>query len=124
LDIECDSRSGPPILGFYMLWDIYGDTQFEQDLLNDPDIMNLVMDETFAKNLYASLCNVIWKKGDEEFASSWRYAGGIVAHLRNVKANINEDYIDFYCSGAEGTVFPEIQEILARLGWTPTFYED
>lgn len=107
-----------------MLWDIYGTTQFEQDLLNDPDITNLVMDETFARNLYASLCNVIWKRGDQEFAASWRCASGVVAHLKVVSGSLNEDYWDFYCSGSEGTVFPEIQEILARLGWTPTFYED
>ena len=41
-----------------MLQDIYGNTRFEQELLNDPDIMNLVMESTSAKNLYASLCNV------------------------------------------------------------------
>lgn len=107
-----------------MRWDIHGNTTFEQDLLNDADIMNLVMDETFAKNLYASMCNMIWKKGAEEFAASWRYAGGVVAHLRNVKANLSEDYLDFYMSGSEGTVFPEIKDVLSRLGWVPTFYED
>lgn len=106
-----------------MLWDIHGKTTFEQDLLNDADIMNLVMDETFAKNLYASMCNVIWKKGSEEFSASFRYAGGVVAHLRNVKANLNEDYLDFYMSGSEGTVFPEVKEVLERLGWTSISYD-
>ena len=106
-----------------MISDIYGNTLFEQDLLNDADIMNLVMNETFAKNLYASLCNTIWKKGTEEFAASFRYAGGVVAHLRNVRANLSEDYLDFYMSGSEGTVFPEIKDVLNRLGWVPTLYE-
>jgi len=107
-----------------MIHDIHGNTQFKRDLLNDSDVMNLVMEETFAKNLYASLCNVIWVKGEHEFAASWRYAGGVVAHLRNVSGGLSEDYLDFYCSGSEGTVFCEIQEILARLGWTPSFYDD
>lgn len=106
-----------------MRWDIHGNTLFERDLLNDADIMNLVMNETFANNLYASLCNVIWKKGDEEFAASWRYAGGVVAHLRNAKANLSEDYLDFYMSGSEGKVFPEVKEVLERLGWISISYD-
>lgn len=119
MDIECDSRSGPPIFRKYMRFDIYGDTQFEQDLLNDPDIMNLVMEKTFAKNLYASLCNVQWEKGDEKFSASWRYAGGVVAHLRNISGGLSEDYLDFYCSGGEGTVFADVEEVLRNLGWVP-----
>ena len=107
-----------------MRFDIYGKTKFEQEMLNDPDILNLVMDETFAKNLYASLCNVIWEKGEETFSSSWRYAGGVVAHLRNMSAGLNEDYLDFYCSGSEGTVFPEVAEALSNLGWTPSQYDE
>jgi hypothetical protein len=105
-----------------MIRDIYGDTKFEQDLLNDVDIMNLVIDEVFAKNLYASMCNVIWKKGSEEFSSSWRYAAGVVANMRNVKANLNEDYLDFYLSGSEGTVFVDVKDVLGRLGWIPASY--
>lgn len=50
------------------------------------------------------------------FHCTWRYAGGLVANLRNK----NEDYLDFYCSGGEGTVAPEIRKALESLGWEPT----
>lgn len=33
--------------------------------------------------IYRSLCNTIWKKDGEEFAYSWRAAGGLVSALRN-----------------------------------------
>lgn len=99
--------------------DTHGHTQFEKDLLADDGLLNLVMDETFAKHLYASLCNVCWVKNDQEFSSSFRYAGGVVAFLRNKQGGLNEDYLDFYCSGAEGTVFPDVLQALTRLGWSP-----
>lgn len=103
---------------------ICGYTEFEQDLLNDPDLLNLVMDESFAKNLYASLCNNKWVKDDQVFSASFRYAGGLVALLRNTNGSLCEDYMDFYCSGFEGTIFPEVLEVLTRLGWSPQPYED
>lgn len=43
-------------------------------------------------------------------ASGWRCG----ADLRD----LNEDYIDFYCSGGEGTVSDEVARELAALGWT------
>jgi hypothetical protein len=107
-----------------MIYEIYGNTKFETDLLNSSDIMNLVMDETFAKNFYASLCNKIWVKNDEKFDASWRYAGGLVANLRNVGGGLNEDYLDFYLSGNEGEVFPDVLDVLSKLGWTPKDYND
>jgi hypothetical protein len=107
-----------------MIFEIYGNTQFERELLNNPDIMNLVMDETFAKNLYAALCNKIWVKDGEEFSASWRYAGGVVAHLRNVSGGLNEEYLDFYLSGHEGEVFPDVSDALCKLGWTSKDYAD
>ena len=107
-----------------MIYDIYGLTNFEKYLLNDNDIMNLVMDETFAKNLYAALCNKIWVNDKESFSASWRYSAGFVAHLRNVSGGLNEEYLDFYLSGHEGTIFPDVLDALTKLGWSPKDYEN
>jgi len=109
-----------------MIFDVYGNTEFEQDLLKSPEILGEVSDPTnfgsFARRLYASLCNQTWVKtidGKEvEFSSSWRYAGGSVANLRNtLNKNQEEDYLDFYLSGAEGCVCAEVEEKLNFLGW-------
>jgi len=97
--------------------------------------------ETYAQNLYASLCNQDWQKNDvwpllkgETYSCSWRYAGGIVADMRE-----EGDYIDWYCSGIrggdepdavdvpyeqkkfvpEGKVTDEIREDFFKLGWIP-----
>jgi hypothetical protein len=92
--------------------------------------------KTYAQNLYAALCNQEWQRNDvwpllkdKRWSCSWRYAGGIVAHMRE-----EGDYIDWYCSGIqgepdeawidlghvpEGTVTDQIREDLFRLGWLP-----
>ena len=93
---------------------------FEIDLLTDSDLLNLVQDETFAKNLYASLCNVQWVKTAELYGASFRHVAALVAHLRNR----GETYLDFYMSGAEGHIFPEIREKLQSLGWSPKYYDE
>lgn len=87
---------------------------FERSLSADPDIRTLVLDDEFARQLYASLCNVEWVKGDEHYACSWRYAGDLVASLRGK----GEDYMDFYCSGGEGRVSEAVRYCLAQLGYT------
>ena len=90
--------------------------------------------KTYAQNLYAALCNQDWQRNDvwprlkdQRWSCSWRYAGGIVAHMRE-----EGDYIEWYCSGIqgepdadwvdlghvpEGTVTDQIREDLFRLGW-------
>lgn len=97
--------------------------------------------ETYAQNIYAALCNQDWQKNDvwpllkgETYSCSWRYAGGIVADMRE-----EGDYINWYCSGIrggdfpdaidvlyeqkkfvpEGTVTDEIREDFFKLGWIP-----
>jgi len=81
--------------------------------------------EKYAQNLYAALCNRDFQKNDvwpllkdQRWSCSWRYAGGIVAHLRG-----EGDYIDWYCSGIGGGELTEeerskmTQEEVARYEW-------
>jgi hypothetical protein len=101
--------------------------------------------DDYAQNIYASLCNQSWKRNDvwpllkgETYSCSWRYAGGIVANMRE-----EGDYINWYCSGiqgdlteeqiasaleqgmnlaryvGEGCVTDEIREDFFKLGWIP-----
>lgn len=93
---------------------------FEIELRSDADLCNLVQDETFAKNLYASLCNVQWVKNSELYGASFRRVAALVAELRNR----GETYLDFYMSGSEGHIFPEIKEKLQSLGWSPKYYDE
>jgi len=91
-------------------------------------------DEHYAQNLYAAMCNNSFQKLDvipilkeERWSCSWRYAGGVIADMRE-----EGDYIDWYCSGirddyedsnddrkyvSESVVTDEIREDLKQLGW-------
>lgn len=105
--------------------------------------------EDYAQNLYAALCNNTFQRNDvvtilknKTWSCSWRYAGGIVADMRQTG-----DYLDWYCTGiqirsneeisadktaeqsknweevisryvSESVVTDEIREDLWRLGWT------
>lgn len=62
--------------------------------------------EEYAQNLYAAMCNRSFQKNavwdrlkNTNWSCSWRYAGGIVAHMRG-----EGDYIDWYCSGINGVM--------------------
>ncbi len=96
--------------------------------------------EVYAQNLYAAMCNNGFKKSEARWACSWRYAGGIIADMRQ-----EGDYIDWYCSGilsdlstddinkltdaqkeqyeitkkfvSESVVTEEIREDIQKLGW-------
>lgn len=75
-------------------------------------------DDTFARELYAALCNMRWRRDGSEtepVSMSWRYAGGVIAHL----ACKGECYLDYYCSGNEGKVSEQVREALGGLGWIP-----
>jgi hypothetical protein len=121
----------------------------EYDLLTTDWILEKVREsDVYAQNLYAAMCNrdfikhaVIPILKDQRWACSWRYAGGIIADMRQ-----EGDYIDWYCSGIkqdppteeefqklsleeqaraleyqarvpESVVTDEIQKDLFRLGW-------
>lgn len=111
--------------------------------------------EYYAQNLYAAMCNNDFQKidlwpvlKDQRWSCSWRYAGGIIADMRQ-----EGDYIDWYCSGirneiadeeysqlskeyqerylymrnhfvGEGVVTDEIKEDLLKLGWTVIEHND
>ena len=115
----------------------------EYDLRSNEWILEKVRaSETYAQNLYASICNndfikievipILRQDPDKDYwSASWRYAGGIVADMRQ-----EGDYIDWYCSGIgnsesgygldhrpatgyvpEGMITDEIRNDLQRLGW-------
>ncbi len=111
--------------------------------------------EEYAQNIYAALCNQDWQRNEvwpllkgQTYSCSWRYAGGIVADMRE-----EGDYIDWYCSGikggvderdlkdftpeqrqrydwmnkhfvGEGHVTDEVREDFFKLGWIPKEWED
>ena len=96
----------------------------EHDLIKSDYITNkCVTSESYSQNLYSAMCNNLFYKNDEEWSCSWRYAGGVVADIRNV----GESYIDWYCSGigsshdgyvGESCITDEIRSDLLDLGWS------
>jgi len=120
------------------------ENSMEYDLVTTDWILEKVRSsESYAQNLYAAMCNNDFQKLDvvpilknETWSASWRYAGGIIADMRQ-----QGDYIDWYCSGIggfnreyqgeetneqwqkrtgyvpEGLVTDEIRDDLQRLGW-------
>lgn len=122
----------------------------EWDLVTTDWILEKVRaSKSYAQNLYAAMCNNDFQKLDtmpilknQKWHCSWRYAGGIVADMRQ-----EGDYIDWYCSGirndgpddpedlsklteeqlkhkeiydryvGESVVTDEIRDDLKRLGW-------
>ncbi len=123
----------------------------EYDLLTTDWILEKARaSEPYAQNIYAALCNMQWCKAEmwptlkeQYWSCSWRYAGGIVADMRQ-----EGDYIDWYCSGMgginreyegdetteqwtkrtgyvpESVVTEEIETDFRRLGWYPVPYKD
>ena len=114
----------------------------EYDLLTTKWICDKAkVSEVYAQNLYAAICNnnfihnLVWPiLSGKSWGCSWRYAGGIIADMRE-----EGDYIDWYCSGikgkpsineegkenndgingyvGEGVVTDEIRDDLLKLGW-------
>ena len=79
----------------------------EYDLLTTDWILEKVRDsKSYAQNLYAAMCNNQFQRNDvlpilkdQYWSCSWRYAGGIIADMRQ-----EGDYINWYCSGIGGPV--------------------
>lgn len=81
-------------------------------------------DESFARELYGALCNMRWRQAGADDADpvsmSWRAAGATVAQLRH----LGGCYMEYYCSGDEGTVSDRVRDALAELGWEPVPWPD
>lgn len=114
----------------------WAEHNLEYDLRTTDWILTKVRERPgYAQNLYAAMCNNDFQKlavmpilKNETWSCSWRYAGGIIAHMRE-----SGDYIDWYCSGMsdggsgsvyatngyvpESVVTPEVRRDLERLGW-------
>ena len=94
--------------------------QMDMDICQSRWIVEKVRsDDVYAKKLYAAMCNIRWQYQDimmvlrdEWWYVSWRTAGSIIADIRG-----EGDYMDWYCSGSEGHVDPEITADLADIGW-------
>ena len=77
--------------------------------------------DVYSQNLYAAMCNNVFHHNNEQWMTSWRGSGSIVANIRNC----GEDYLDWYCSGMankegyvpESFVTDEIRLDLIKLGW-------
>ena len=74
------------------------ENNLEWDLRTTSWILKKVQDRRYAQNLYAAMCNMRWQRldvmpilKDEFWSCSWRYAGGIVADMRE-----EGDYMDWY----------------------------
>jgi len=137
------------MMEYYESWDLEADRKeqdpawqkdnLEWDLRTTDWICEKVRaDKIYAQNLYAAMCNNNFIKREmwpilknQKWSCSWRYAGGIVAHMRQ-----EGDYIDWYCSGirnddsdeenkpvegrdyvSESVVTEEIENDLFKLGW-------
>lgn len=114
----------------------------ERDLLACSWLKEKVLaSDVYAQRLYAAMCNNLFQKqevmsvlSDQTWSCTWRYAGGIVANLRD-----QGDYLDWYCSGrlgnpdnhghtpgeyvGEGYVDAEIRQDLLELGWIVVDYD-
>lgn len=137
------------MMEYYESWDLEADRKeqdpawqkdnLEWDLRTTDWICEKVRaNKLYAQNLYAAMCNNDFIKREmwpilknQKWSCSWRYAGGIVAHMRQ-----EGDYIDWYCSGirnndsdeenkpvegrdyvSESVVTEEIENDLYKLGW-------
>jgi len=112
------------------------ENNMEYDLLMSDYIAEKCKDDRYAQNLYAALCNNEFIKNDvwpilteKTWGCSWRYAGGIIADIRE-----QGDYMDWYCSGmagglgngdedgskgyvGESVITEEIKDDLLKLNW-------
>ena len=74
--------------------------------------------KSYAQNLYAAMCNNEFQLKeawpilkDQRWSCSWRYAGGIIADMRE-----EGDYLDWYCSGIRDASEPTEAEMKS---WSP-----
>jgi len=88
----------------------------ESDLKSTQWLVDKVKEkDSYAQNLYAAMCNNEFVKNDvwpllqdKRWSCSWRYAGGIIADMRE-----RGDYIDWYCSGITNSTYDTVADELA-----------
>jgi hypothetical protein len=51
------------------------------------------------------------------YSCTWRYAGGLVAEIRNEDNRDSMAYCNWYCSGGEGLVYEDFEKHMAQHGW-------
>ena len=74
---------------------------------------NIKKDDNFCKELWGALANVKWiNKDGKIFECSFRYAGGLIADIRE-----SGSYMDWYCSYEYATISDYIAKQLSSLGW-------
>lgn len=123
---RCQEQGTEPSEDYLHMWDTFAENDnkkfqepestknnLEYDLLTTDWILDKVRcNEAYAQNLYAALCNNDFTKREvwpilkqEKWHCSWRYAGGIIADMRQ-----EGDYIDWYCSGIRDSGFDDTEE--------------
>lgn len=108
-----------------------------EEMRKDEIVVAYLKDIEVARDFYRALCNVYWYpqvepipedeqiikalKGESPtyWSCSWRTAGGYIAEIRNAHYNTTENYMDYYCSGDEGTITGLVEECFDRMGWIP-----
>jgi hypothetical protein len=126
----------------------WAENNLEYDLRTVDWVAEKCRDRVYAQHLYAALCDNEFMKNevwtillDKNWSCSWRYAGGIIANIRQ-----EGDYVDWYCTGSyfdlrqeeelaslsldeqalykecqayvgEGQITDEIRQDLFKLGW-------
>lgn len=104
----------------------------EHELFSNTTVCQwLVREPSRLRELYQALCNnQFWPLGDQQsltgshtqngyWSCSWRTAAHIVLDLYNISNDTSEpaDYCQWYCSGEEGHVSDQIQQIMSALNW-------
>lgn len=98
------------------------ENNLEYDLRTSDILCKKVKSNAYAELLYAALCNTTWQRREilavlknNTWCCSWRYAGGIIADMRE-----HGGYLDFYMTDLSielGTVTEEVRADLYELGW-------
>ncbi len=113
----------------------------EHEMEHDAIVISYLENIDIARQFYAALCNMRWKKEDNRpedqqiidklkgvdstvWSVGWRGSGGIIADIRNRHYNTAEDYMSFYCSGNEGFVSDLVNECFKRMGWKQFPWDD
>ena len=110
----------------------------EEDLYSSDLVFDHVQNIfNFDVDLYRALCNNTYCKNNKTWACSFRYAGEIVSRIKHKEEtfpdlndpnlynefytsveDFNYAYMEYYCSGDEGVVKPQVLEVIESLGWT------